>query len=122
MTREDEDSPSVDDPALFGSRRRFLKTAAAVVVAPSIIPASALGADGSTPPSERVAMGCIGVGGQGSGDMWAFANDPRVQVVAVCDVDAARRDAAQKGIDAHYARRAPSGACKGCVATTDFRD
>lgn len=35
-------------------------------------------------------MACIGVGNQGSGNMGSFLRDDRVQVVAICDVDAGR--------------------------------
>ena len=55
------------------SRRRFLRrTSAAVgfaVAAPTIVPASVLGRNGLVPPSERVTMGFIGVGGQGGGHL-----------------------------------------------------
>ncbi len=43
-------------------RRAFLKKSAigtAVAMAPTIIPASALGRDGTTPPSERIVLGGI---------------------------------------------------------------
>ncbi|GAF78741.1 unnamed protein product, partial [marine sediment metagenome] len=75
-------------------RRDFLKTAAAVA-APMIVPASALGRDGATPPSERVTLGCIGVGNRGSSNMRHFLREPRVQVVAVCDVDRVHRERAR---------------------------
>ena len=45
-------------------RRKFLKNAASVaggaVVAPTIIPSSALGLDGAVAPSERIVVGGIG--------------------------------------------------------------
>ena len=41
-------------------------------------------------------MGCIGVGSMGSGNMRAFLGDQRVQVVAVCDVDANHRQRARQ--------------------------
>jgi len=71
------------------TRRDFLrKSALGAAVFPYIIPSLALGADGAVAPSERITMGCIGLGGQGSGNMGAFLQDPRVQVVAVCDEEA----------------------------------
>ena len=42
-----------------------MKQAAAAIALPAVIPASALGRDGHTPPSERIVMASIGVGGQG---------------------------------------------------------
>ena len=51
------------------NRRDFLKktlVASASVAAPHFIPASALGRDGIVAPSERIVVGCIGVGDRGS--------------------------------------------------------
>ena len=73
------------------SRRRFLSSAAAAAAAPLILPGRVLGQNGATPPSGKVRLACIGVGGQGTGNLSAFLTDERVQVVAVCDVDAAHR-------------------------------
>lgn len=60
------------------TRREFLKTtglAAAAIGFPTIIPASALGAGETPPPSERIVMGGIGLGNMGSGDMNNFLNN-----------------------------------------------
>jgi hypothetical protein len=61
--------------------------------------------NGATAPSERVCMGFIGLGGQGSGHLlggaWTYvpggyvARDD-VQVLAVCDVRKERRESAQQ--------------------------
>ena len=48
------------------NRRDFLRTAAAAIAAPTIVPASAPGSDDAAAPSNRIVMGMIGVGGQGS--------------------------------------------------------
>jgi hypothetical protein len=72
------------------SRRRFIGSAAAAA-APLILPGRVLGQGGAVPPGSKVRMACIGVGGQGFGDMGALMNDERVQMVAVCDVDAGNR-------------------------------
>jgi len=68
-------------------RREFLQRTAAAIAAPMIIPASALGKDGTVAPSDRIVFGCIGVGGQGQHNMRAFINEPDTQIVALCDVD-----------------------------------
>ena len=48
--------------------------------------------------NDRIVMGLIGAGGQGTGDMkWAL-KQKGVECVAVCDVDASRRDKAAKGL------------------------
>ena len=55
------------------NRRQFLKrvavAAGGAIVAPTIIPSSALGKDGAVAPSNRIVMGGIGLGGRGTGDL-----------------------------------------------------
>jgi len=75
------------------SRREFVRQSAIIVagaiILPDIIPASALGKGGSTPPSDRIVMGAIGTGSQGMSNMGDFLDlKNAVQFVAVCDVDA----------------------------------
>ncbi len=84
------------------TRRRLLKTAAqagAVFALPQIIPSSALGKDGAVSPSERIVLGAIGIGGRGSYVLNCFLQETDVQCVAVCDIQARRRDAAKKRVD-----------------------
>lgn len=72
------------------SRRHFLRAAGAAGAAlgfPTIIPASALGKEGRPAPSDRVAMACIGFGTIAHSTAISFLGDPRVQMVAVCDVN-----------------------------------
>ena len=79
------------------TRRRFLRTSLAAATAPMIVPASMLGKDGKTAPSEKITLGCIGVGGMGTGNLNSFLGDERVQVVAICDVDSNHRDRGLQG-------------------------
>ena len=93
------------------TRRQFLRqsstAAVAAFAAPAFVPASVLGRAGALPPSERITMGFIGVGGQGSGHLlggaWTYvaggyAGRKDVQVLAVCDVWRDRREnACQEG-------------------------
>jgi hypothetical protein len=71
-------------------RRRFLKTTisatGAAVMAPTIIHSSALGRDGTAPPSERIVMGGIGIGRRGGYDLSCFLPESDVQFVAIADV------------------------------------
>jgi predicted dehydrogenase len=97
------------------NRRHFLKGVLAAAVAPAFIPASALGADGRPAPSNRIVMGCIGLGGQGTGDMGGFMGHKEVQVVAVCDVMKSHRDQAKGMVDRKYGDQ-------GCAAYNDFRE
>jgi predicted dehydrogenase len=104
-------------------RRAFLKlaakTAAGVIVAPSILPSTVFGA---AAPSRRIALGIIGVGSQGGAHLKLLVNDTRVRIVQICDVDTERRERARKFVDKTYGAAAPSGSYRGCAATGDFRE
>jgi predicted dehydrogenase len=101
------------------SRRKFIKNtvklSAGALVFPSIIPASALGKNGAVAPSNRVVLGCIGMGGMGTGNMRGFLELDDVRVVAVCDVDANHLTNAKKTVDGKYQN-------KDCKTYHDFRD
>ena len=117
------------------SRRQFLKKAAGTVSAavgfPYIVPSSVLGKAGNIAPSNRIVMGCIGLGGQGTYNMKMFMSSPDVQVAAVCDVetqssdyhggDAAGREPARKIAEDYYGGQKSTGTYKGCAAYNDFR-
>jgi predicted dehydrogenase len=100
-------------------RRGFLKTAlsaaGAAVMAPTIIPSSALGLDGAVPPSERVVVGGIGIGNRGTYDLGCFLEQKDVQFVAVCDIKEARRTAVKKIADDKYGNT-------NCDMYRDFRE
>ncbi len=84
------------------TRRAFLKQAAlagGAIALPDLIPSSALGLNGATPPSERLVMGGIGIGGRGGYDLSVFLQFPEVQFVAVCEVQRDRRAAAKRAVD-----------------------
>ena len=68
------------------TRRGFLK-GTVVAATPLVVPGSVLGLNGAVAPSNRITMGFIGVGNQGTNDMRNFLRDDRVQVIAVCDVN-----------------------------------
>ncbi|MFM7180888.1 MAG: Gfo/Idh/MocA family protein [Verrucomicrobiales bacterium] len=85
------------------SRRKFLTKgamAASAVALPYFVPASALGRDGTVAPSNRIVMGGIGIGGQGSRDLSRFLGHQDVQFVAICDVRKSQRDAGKSAVDA----------------------
>jgi len=98
------------------SRRGFLRNAAGVSVGavafPYVVPSSVMGADA---PSEKIVMGCIGVGSQGSGNMRGFLNKKDARIVAVCDVDKGHRDNAKKAVDGKYGN-------SDCKTYLDFRE
>jgi predicted dehydrogenase len=67
------------------TRRQFLRAGTGTVAALTVIPRHVLAASGSTPPSEKLNIAGIGVGGQGAGDIGAVATGNNI--VALCDVD-----------------------------------
>jgi predicted dehydrogenase len=69
-----------------------------------------------------VTLACVGVGGQGTYDLQAFLTDPRVQVVAVCDVDRAHLAHAKATVENHYAQAEGKDRYNGCFATHDYRE
>ncbi|MBI5394858.1 MAG: Gfo/Idh/MocA family oxidoreductase [Verrucomicrobia bacterium] len=103
------------------SRRQFLKSAAAgsALCFPNLIPARVLGANA---PSKRVALGHIGVGGQGTGLMNNFLNLSQGQTVAVCDPIKDRRESAAKRVEQRYAADADRSSYKGCRTYNDLRE
>ena len=100
-------------------RRQFLKTATGVaagaIAFPYYVSSSALGASGGVAASNRLVMGAIGVGSQGTGDMRGFMSKKEVQMIAVCDVDKAHRDRAKGLVDKKYGNT-------DCKTYLDFRD
>jgi len=97
------------------SRRSILKTSAAFGAAagfPVIVPSTVFGQNA---PSNRIVMGSIGTGSQGTGNMKAFLNAPGTQLVAVCDVDKKHRERAKTEIDKKYGNT-------DCATYNDFRE
>ena len=95
------------------SRRRFLEGAAAALGVTGLLPAleaaGMAGRGSRSAPSERITLGCIGVGGMGRGDMGAFLGSGDAQVLAVCDVKRAAREAACAQVNAHYENKDCAG-------------
>jgi len=129
-SRENSHTPmknnaSIENKAL--SRRSFLRRAAHVGIGttlfPSVVRAAALGGKGRTAPNDRIVMGVIGVGGQGTqhvvGGVWTPAGGlvgrDDVQVVAVCDVNAQRLEVARNRVNERYGNT-------DCKAYRDFRE
>lgn len=71
------------------SRRQFLRTAAvAGLTAPFISCSSLDSKPRKISANEKLNHACIGVGGMGWVDLHNFITHPRLQIVALCDVDA----------------------------------
>ena len=101
------------------TRRDFLRVAAgstlAAAVFPNLVPSSALGADRGVAPSQRVTLGVIGCGPQGTGDMGNFLRCDDCQVVAVCDVKSDQLEQARHAVNGHYQNQ-------DCRTYEDFRE
>lgn len=67
-------------------RRQFIRDAAMVAGAFTIVPRHVLGR-GFIAPSDKLNIAGIGVGGKGQSDLAEFAKSPNVNIVSLCDVD-----------------------------------
>jgi predicted dehydrogenase len=101
----------------MSGRREFLKGLAGGIVTgfPMMVPSSALGRAGSLAPSDKIVLGAIGVGRQGSGDMRGFLSNPDVRVRAICDVQQANRERAETLVNNRYG-------AKECTGYNDYRE
>ncbi|NJN28227.1 MAG: Gfo/Idh/MocA family oxidoreductase [Cyclobacteriaceae bacterium] len=96
------------------NRRRFIKTGAGA--AAGIIAVPYWLSSCKNAPSRQVTLGMIGVGNHGvSWNMKAFLEMPDVKILAVCDVDAERKEEAKRIVDEKYQN-------KDCAMYHDFRD
>jgi len=93
------------------SRRRFLKGAAGLLAAPAVV----LGQEARSAPSNRITLGLIGVGSMGLRHVKGFLQEDDCQIVAICDVDAKRREAAAGEVNKHYGNTV-------CAQYSDFRE
>lgn len=66
------------------SRRRFMSTAAAATAAFTMVPRHVLGGPNNTPPSEKLNIAGVGIGGMGQNNVRACETE---NIVALCDVD-----------------------------------
>lgn len=78
-------TPSSQLPLHGISRRRFLASSATAMGSCLIVPRHVIG-QGRTPPSEKLNLAGVGVGGQGASDLHEMRSE---NIVALCDVDAA---------------------------------
>lgn len=70
------------------TRRAFLRQAATIVSGMLVVPRHVIAGSGTLPPSEKVNIAGIGVGGVGAADLHAV--EMEANVVALCDVDSRR--------------------------------
>ncbi|MEI7728296.1 MAG: Gfo/Idh/MocA family oxidoreductase [Verrucomicrobiota bacterium] len=98
------------------SRRSFFQTSAALSV-PFILPSGIWAAD--TKPNSKLTMGFVGLGKQAQGLLGGFLSQ-ETKVLAVCDVDTTRREAAKKRVDENYGKKGEQGSA--CASYNDFRE
>jgi len=84
------------------TRRKFLTVSGLALAAPAVISSSALGKDGAAAPSEKTVLGAIGIGPRGRYVLSRMLDEPDVQFVAICDVQASRRKQVKAMADAKY--------------------
>ena len=68
---------------LLMKRRAFLRTTTTALLGFQVVPRRVLG-QGQTPPSNKLNIAGVGVGGQGGGDLGEMEGE---NIVALCDVD-----------------------------------
>lgn len=88
------------------SRRNFIKTTVGAIAGltafPYIIPSSIIGKNKFIAPSDKIRIGCIGVGWQGTSNMEAFLREKDAIVIAVCDIDKNHLKEAKNTVDKYY--------------------
>lgn len=99
------------------TRKTFLKTGLAGIfafgVAPRFIPSRLLGQNA---PSNRVTLGCIGVGSHAQDvNIPSFLHEEDCVVRALCDVSAPKARDGREKVNGHYGN-------KDCVVFEDFRE
>lgn len=86
------------------SRRTFLKKSAASTFGFTVLPAYlALGKtdrEGNVPPSQRLNLGCVGVGNRGNAVITSLCEKGNAKPVAFCDVDFQSSERAAKTLEA----------------------
>ena len=83
------------------SRRQFQRATASLAAGAMLTPLL------RAAPSDRLAIGFIGVGTMGRGHLGSFLGMPDIEVVAVCDVVADRRDSAADMVANHPNYKSP---------------
>ena len=97
------------------TRREFLKTGITLAALPHFVPSHVLGAGGVSVPSDKIVLGCIGVGSMGGGHVRGWLGHEDVQLTAVCDLRQSFRQKAKLAVDQKYGNQ-------DCATYHDFRE
>ena len=102
-------------------RRQFLHSSATLVSAPLVLSAASLSAAGRASANDRLTVAIIGCGKMANDyHIPQLLRQDDVQVVAVCEVDATRREHAQERVNKHYST--DKKVHQGCETYVDFRE
>ncbi len=104
------------------SRKEFLKKTALGLSAFSIVPRFVLGGTGYTAPSDKITIGFIGNGKQGTILANPFIEIGEAQIVATNDVDAIKRLRFKEWIDRRYTEQTGSGSYSSCTVHDDYQE
>lgn len=104
------------------TRRTFLKKTALAATTISIPAFFHSLVRGQTAASNRITIGCIGVGRMGLLDLQDIIRHDDVQVVAVCDVDSNRALYARDYVDNYYRKQTKDLIYSDCRAYRDSRE
>lgn len=96
-------------------RRGFLRQVLAAATAPLVVPARVLGRGGGVAPSNRIALGGIGIGPRGKMVLSSMLPEKDVQFIATCDVQARMRDEIKRLVDEQRGN-------KDCAVHRDLRE
>jgi predicted dehydrogenase len=107
----------MSNPVSF-ARRDFISATSKASLAfaiPTIIPATALGRNGKTPPSEKIQLGVIGIGPRCKYVIAPILKFEDVRCRVIADVQASRREEGKKIVDSAYGS-------SDCEMLRDFRE
>ncbi len=98
------------------SRKEFLKKSALGIASFTIVPRFVLGGNGYTAPSDKITIGFIGNGKQGTilGNPFIELDD--AQIVACNDVDSVKAAKFKEWADVKYAEASNHSSYNGCIA------
>lgn len=101
-------------PVRLFNRRHFLKAAGSAAILPAVLPSFAAQSSGAS-ANNRINLGVIGMGWQGTGNTQSFLASEDCQVVAACDIDATHLKSALKMINDNYGN-------EDCKGYHDYRE
>lgn len=104
------------------SRKDFLKKSALGIASFSIVPRFVLGGNGYTAPSDKITIGFIGNGKQGTILANPFIGLQDAQIVANSDVDDVKATKFKEWIDRKYSENSSTAAYKACRSYHDYED